>query len=106
MDLKLKPASDYARRIDALLSAKQHALEDAASDFINTKVVPELDRMTGDETVALRRYVTVPSPMDAEVTETVISLLTGNGYEVRKSHDGGGMYETLVIAVPEEEEYD
>jgi hypothetical protein len=99
-ELKIKPASEYAAGEIAAQAAIDNILHDKAIAFINEVVVPELDdRMAHPEKYTSTGGTSFPSPHYPahEFVEEVAKLLQPLGFQVSESHDGGGMYATVVI---------
>lgn len=95
--LRIKPAAEIAA-----LAAKQ--VTDAKAEknakitaFINDVVVPKIEEVIRDE----NNYGSVSFPVQgsdpAEFVAAVADVLVPLGYSVKQSHDGGGLYATIVI---------
>ena len=99
--LNIKPAAEYAAAEAVNAAAKEANLTEMATNFINNEVTPKIEDMIAYP----EKYTTkgsavfkVPSyPATAFVNE-VAGLLKPLGYIVKESHDGAGIYATVVIS--------
>jgi hypothetical protein len=101
MELLIKDASEYKAAQDAAVDRIKDIWQAAAVEFINNTVVPDLDdRMQNPNlytSASTAVFKVTKYPADKFVA-AVSELLTPKGFTVTESHDGGGMYATVVIS--------
>lgn len=101
MELLIQDASEY--RVDSALVAAMKKVETAAVTFINEVLVPELNaHKENPEKYSQRNVASFPVPTTENINATqfvnkVRDLIGGKGFDVRESHDGAGLYATIVI---------
>jgi hypothetical protein len=101
MPLTIKSAAEYAAEQAARASAAAADRHNYIVSFINNTIQPKIESMIANP----EKYTSTNSasfqvnsyPAEKFVAE-VAALLVPLGYGVRQSHDGGGMYATIVIS--------
>jgi hypothetical protein len=95
--LTIKTAAEYVAAAEI-----KHAeeVETEVTNFINNVVAPKIEDMI-DNPVKYTSSGAASFRVDyypaSKFVAKVASMLTPLGYGVRESHDGGGMYATVVI---------
>lgn len=101
MELTIKPAREYAEQTQTKEQVAESELRDRAISFINNVVQPQIE----DCIAHPEKYTAVNGrfsfkapfyPVEPFVQE-VSKLLKPLGFNVGQSHDGGGMYATIII---------
>jgi hypothetical protein len=99
--LKIKPASEYAAAEKGKITDK--ALDRLAKvvDFLNDEVTPKIEDMIANpDDYTVKGYASFRVLIDypaSEFVKEVSSLLTPLGFTVKDSHDGAGMFATVII---------
>jgi hypothetical protein len=107
MKLTIPPASCFANEMVRTEDGQEVKRDEAAIAFIETVVRPEIEDMVAHpEKYTCRGYSSWKVPFCREGAGSFVarvrSLLAPLGYEVSQSHDGGGLYATVLIRwVPE-----
>lgn len=78
--------------------SKESILRRAARAFIETVIVPEMDKVTGTDATCVVKEVPSEAYTDLDAFSRYCALELPEDYNVSISHDGGGVYNTLVVS--------
>lgn len=100
--LLLKPAAHYAAAAAKQVATSHTTYREQVVKFLNEVVTPQIERsIAHPEEFTIHGYTVLEIPAGfhpaGKFVADVASILTPLGYEVRQSHDGGGMNDTVVI---------
>ena len=98
--LQIKPAAEYRIRQEEAVRANKNEFRKKAVDFINNEITPKIENKISTSTTTsecLSVVVPVYHRHASEMVNEISELLLPLGYNVRLSHDGGGMYQTVIV---------
>lgn len=100
--ITLKSAAEYRRLADETVHSHDAELGQQAEDFINTILKPAVEAAVCSEHPKTGLAIDYPKTVKVNQLDkfiaTVAAYLRPLGYEVKQTHDGGGMYAMIRIS--------
>jgi hypothetical protein len=101
MKINLPKASTLVVKAKRKIKTREVNMRKVVIDFLNGIVFNEINTITNESPTTTGLNIAVPNEAYANLVEFYVIAsheLTKLGYTSAKSHDGGGMYDTLWIS--------
>lgn len=99
MKLNLPDASELRKQVTFDREAKKQTLKNLVTNWLNTKVLLEIKKALDiDHNSIMLRIPYEAYRFEKEFYAEVQRQIEPLGYTSEKSHDGGGMYDTVLIS--------